>query len=88
MDTEQPSSTSEHQAEHAALYRRAAGMLAVQAGMLRSLAGPVKLDVVDVAGLYASTAAGVLIEELGHATAISFLRSLADKIAAGKPVEN
>ena len=79
---------TEMQAAHAALYKRATDMMAVQAGMMRNLSGPVQLDAVDVAGVFASTAANVLVTEMGHAAAVSFLRSLADTIEAGAPLAN
>lgn len=76
----------ERQAEHAKLYKRASDMLAIQAGMLTRLAGPVKLSWVDVGDLFAGTAVNIYLHEIGPRAAVKFLRELAAKVEADAPL--
>jgi len=80
--------TADDQAEHAALYKRASDMLALQAGMLVSLKGPVTLDYNDAAGLYISTGCNILLTEIGPGAAIAYLRQLVADMERGTPAAN
>lgn len=88
MSPERMPSDDRDQAEHARLFKRASDMLALQAGMLRRLEGPVQLDAMDVAGLFAAAATNVLMAEIGPRATVGYLRALADQIEAGKPMAN
>ena len=76
------------QGEHAALFKRAGDMLALQAGMLTKLKGPVQLSWQDVADLFAATAANIYLHEIGPGAAVAHLRQLADGIECGQSAVN
>ena len=80
MTTEKFPNDAERQAAHARRYKRAIDMMAVQAGQLVSLKDEPKLDFMDVANLYATTAANILVTEIDPAAAVAHLRHVADAI--------
>lgn len=88
MTTETTLSDDRVQAEHAALFRRVAEHLAVTAGQLTRTAGNTQLSPLDVARLFVATGTAVLLEELGDAVAVEFLREYAARIEADRPTRN
>jgi hypothetical protein len=87
MNTEQQPNV-DRQAEHARRYKAVIDLMAMQAGQLTRLEGEPKLDFMDVANAYATTAANILLTEIGPAAAVAHLREIAATIEAGAPVAN
>lgn len=87
MSAQTPSESGE-QAEHAQLFKRVSDHLAVAAGKLASLSGPVKLDALDVGGLFIATGLNLFLHSLPDADVARYLRSLADGVEAGQSRAN